>query len=72
MRVGLPVLALLLVAGCANGARDVDYTPDRGISADIDATHARGSTDINPGVTETGEPLGAIPWQIDERHQPAR
>jgi hypothetical protein len=71
-RIGLPLLLLLLGAACSGGARDVDYPRDRGISADIGAAHQRGSTAINPGMTEAGEPLGAIPWQLDERHQPMR
>jgi hypothetical protein len=72
MRIAMPLLALLLAAGCAEGARDVDYPPERGISADIGAAHSRGSGSLNPGVTERSEPLGALPWQLNERHQPER
>lgn len=63
--------ALALLAGCAGGAREVDYPPERGISADIAATHFSGASSIYPGmdVNAVSEPLGAIPWQLGERHQ---
>lgn len=65
--------ALALLAGCAGagGARDVDYTPDRGISADIAASHSQGPSSLYPGIsgTATDEPLGALPWDLGERHQ---
>ncbi len=61
--------ALVLLAGCTGGARDVDYTPERGISADIAASHYAGPTSLYPGGFERGEPLGLVPWQTDERHQ---
>jgi hypothetical protein len=64
--------ALCLLAGCTGGARDVDYTPERGISADIAASHSPGSGSLYPGMSGTGdsgEPLGLLPWQIGERHQ---
>lgn len=64
--------AALLVAGCARAAQDVDYSRERAISSDIGATLNRGSTAVQPGVTSAGEPIGAIPWEMDERHQPAR
>jgi hypothetical protein len=62
--------ALVLLAACASsgGARDVDYTQERGISADIAATHAEGASSLDRGETVTGEPLGAMPWTLDERH----
>ncbi|MGO8918726.1 MAG: hypothetical protein ACLQJR_22735 [Stellaceae bacterium] len=61
--------ALVALAGCAGtgGARDVDYTPERGISADIAASHT-GPGALDRGETFTGEPIGAIPWTADERH----
>ncbi len=59
---------LVLVVGCAEGARDIDYTPERGISADIAASHATGPTSLDRGETVGGEPVGAIPWTDDWRH----
>ncbi len=64
---GAAVLALL--AGCSGGAREVDYPPERGISADIAASQYSGPTSLYPGMNESGEPFGVIPWQIGERHQ---
>lgn len=61
--------ALLLLAGCTGGARDVDYTQERGISADIAASRYAGPTSLYPGMNENGEPLGLVPWQLGERHQ---
>jgi hypothetical protein len=60
--------AVILVSACEQGARDVDYPPSRGISADIDATHSQGASALYPGMTVHGEPLGAFPWRLDERH----
>jgi hypothetical protein len=64
--------ALFLLAGCSGGARDVDYTPDRGISADIAASHSPGSGSLSPGMSgiseSSNEPLGLLPWEIGERH----
>jgi hypothetical protein len=60
----LAVLAVL--GGCA---RDIDYPPDRGISADIDASRYSGASSLYPGMSERSEPLGVFPWQIDARHQ---
>ena len=61
---------LVLIAACASsgGARDVDYTQERGISADIAASHADGPSSVDHGETVTGEPYGAMPWTADERH----
>jgi hypothetical protein len=65
--------ALALLAGCAGGAREVDYPPERGISADIAATHYAGASSLYPGMDVSAgngsEPLGVIPWQLGERHQ---
>jgi hypothetical protein len=66
----VPALAVLITLGaCGGGARDVDYRPSRGISSDIDATHASGSTSFMKGRTTYVEPLGDMPWLTDERHQ---
>jgi hypothetical protein len=58
--------AMTVLAGCA---QDIDYPPDRGISADIDASRYSGASSLYPGMSERSEPLGVFPWQIDERHQ---
>jgi hypothetical protein len=58
-------IALLLLAGCASDARDVDYTAQRAISADIDASYFRGATNTFPGLSSHDEPIGAYSWQLD-------
>ena len=69
MKEWLAALALLAaLAGCGGGARDVDYSQERGISADIAATHATGPTSAMGGRTISGEPVGSIPWTASERH----
>lgn len=68
MRVPGLLLLLALLPACSGGARDVDYPPERGISADIAASHASGATSTYLGRTIGGEPLGAFPWTLDERH----
>jgi hypothetical protein len=63
---------LALLAGCSGGAREVDYPPGRGISADVAAGQPQGSTSLYPGMNigaGATEPLGALPWQLGERHQ---
>jgi len=64
-----PLALLAALAGCGGGARDVDYPPERGISADIAATHATGANSSDLGRTLTGEPYGSIPWTASERHE---
>lgn len=59
---------LVAIAGCG-GARDVDYRPSRGISADIDATYQTGATTLMRGRTTRTEPYGSFPWQLDQRHE---
>jgi hypothetical protein len=63
-RSRLPVLigAFLLVGAC-DGARDIDYSHSRAISADIAATHDEGATSLRHATTTEGEPVGSIPWQ---------
>ncbi len=69
MRRLVPLAVLALLAACEGGARDVDYSQERGISADIAATYATGPTSMqNYGETVTGEPYGSIPWTAGERH----
>lgn len=64
--LALVAAVLSLAAGCDIGAREVDYRPSRGISADIAASHATGATSTIRGRTTEGEPVGAIPWQADQ------
>jgi len=59
------ILTLLATAAC----QSPDYGPSisRGISDDIAASRAIGPTAQTPGMTEAGEPLGALPWNLGER-----
>jgi hypothetical protein len=63
------IVGMLIAIGGCDGARDVDYSPSRGISADIDATYETGATALMRGRTTQSEPYGSMPWQLDERHQ---
>ena len=58
------------LAGCSVGARDIDYSPQRAYSADIDAALNHGPTAAQPGQVAREEPIGAIPYASNERHQP--
>ena len=69
--MGVGGLCLLALAACDGGARSVDYPPERATSSDIGATLNTGPTAAHPGITSSGEPIGALPWEINERHQPA-
>jgi hypothetical protein len=71
MSPSIAALAVLTVlAGCA---ADIDYPPERGISADIDASRYGGASSLYPGMTERSEPFGVFPWQLgDDRNQRAR
>jgi len=61
-----PLVMLALLAGCAGGATDVEYTPQRSISADIDASHLRGSTGNYPGIGGRTESVDVIPWRLGD------
>jgi hypothetical protein len=64
----LPALiAALFLVGACNGARDVDYSRSRSISADIAASREEGSTSRAHATTTQGEPVGSIPWQMRDR-----
>lgn len=66
----IPVLMAVMataLAACDIGARDVDYTPQRAYSADIDAALNHGPTAANPGIMAREEPIGAIPWHSTDR-----
>ncbi|HLJ62732.1 MAG TPA: hypothetical protein VKT70_01410 [Stellaceae bacterium] len=68
-----PILLIgALLASCSGGAREVDYSRDRTISQDIESTHNQGPVSATPGLNLRHEPLGAIPWVLDERHQDRR
>jgi hypothetical protein len=60
--------ALLAAAGCSQGARDVEYTPARAISADIDASRQIGPTPRTRGQMLRDEPYDALPWELDRGH----
>lgn len=59
------VCTLFATAACHN----VEYGPSisRGISDDIDVARNIGPTGQMPGMTQAGEPLGALPWNLGER-----
>jgi len=61
------LIAAHFLVGACNGARDVDYSRSRAISADIAATQEEGSTSRWHARTTAGEPIGSIPWQIRDR-----
>jgi hypothetical protein len=53
----------LVLVGCS-GAADSDYSQQRGISSDISASLSHGPTAAKPGMMGSGEPLGALPWEL--------
>ena len=65
----LPTLigALFVLGACGDGARDVDYSRSRAISADIGAAREEGSTSRSHATTTQGEPVGSIPWHMRDR-----
>jgi hypothetical protein len=68
----LAVIGVAAIAGCAMGAGEVDYPPERGISADIGAAHQSSPQLLQRGQIEHDEPSDAFPWQLDEGHQTPR
>jgi hypothetical protein len=65
----IPLAVLAVLTACVGGARDVDYSQERGISADIAATYATGPNSLQShGESLSGEPYGAVPWAAGERH----
>ena len=68
----LTTLLVAMLAGCGIGARDINYSRDRAISDDIAATYQIGPNGNYPGRARQNQPLGAFPWQLDERHQTGR
>jgi hypothetical protein len=59
----------LLLVGCDIGARQVDYSPQRAFTADIDASLHHGPTASKPGMLGTEEPMGALPWELGGSRQ---
>jgi len=57
------------LAGCDGGGREVDFTPQRAISSDIDASLNHGPTASSPGMSTSEEPQGAFPWDIGQSRQ---
>ena len=57
------------LVGCEGGAREVDFTPQRAISSDIDASLNHGPTASTPGMSSSEEPQGAFPWDIGQSRQ---
>jgi hypothetical protein len=68
-RMVIVVLGAAALAACQNGAREVDYTPQRAISSDIDASLNHGPTASKPGMSSNEEPQGAFPWDIGQSRQ---
>jgi hypothetical protein len=68
-RMLIVALGAAALAGCQNGAREVDYTPQRAISSDIDASLNHGPTASKPGMSSSEEPLGVFPWDIGQSRQ---
>jgi len=64
------VIAAAALGGCSIGARDIDYSRDRAISQDIDASHQTSSPLLKHGQIQHDEPRGSLPWELDARHQP--
>lgn len=65
----LLALAATTLGGCSEiAARDVDYSPQRAFSADIAASLDKGPTASHPGINGRNAPIGALPWEIGERH----
>jgi tRNA G37 N-methylase TrmD len=58
------IIGVLALGGCDTGAREVELSPQRNYSADINAALNHGPTTGKPGMVSTGEPLGAMPWEI--------
>ena len=63
------IIGTLLLVGCGTGAREVDYSPQRGYSADIDASLNHGPTSSKPGMLGSMEPVGAFPWDMGNSRQ---
>ena len=63
--VVLAVLAGVTGALAGRAGPDIDYSPSRAISADIDAVHDTGPTSLYPGEAPRDEPNGAFPWRIE-------
>ena len=63
------IVGALLLVGCDSSPHEVDYTPQRAFSADIDASLNHGPTASKPGMVGTQEPIGALPWEIGGNRQ---
>lgn len=63
------IIGVALLVGCAGGAREVDYSPQRNYTADIDASLHHGPTAAKPGMVGAEEPIGAFPWEIGGSRQ---
>ena len=63
------IMSALLLTGCGTGAREVDYSPQRSYSADIDASRDHGPTSSKPGMLDSQEPVGAFPWEMGNSRQ---
>jgi len=65
----MAIIATLALGGCDIGGREVDQSPQRNYSADINAALNHGPTSSKPGMNTTGEPIGAMPWEMGNSRQ---
>jgi hypothetical protein len=65
----LVVMTALAMTACSNSASDVDYSRDRAIGTDIDASLDHGPTAAQPGAEER---IGTAPHEADEGNDPYR
>jgi hypothetical protein len=56
--------ALTVLWGCAS---NVDVSPSRAISQDVNATHQLGPTSLRPGQSKTEGTIEPPPWRLEER-----
>jgi hypothetical protein len=63
------MIGVLALLGCSTGAREVDYSPQRAYSSDIDSSLNHGPTSSKPGMVDSEEPTGAFPWDIGSSRQ---
>ncbi len=69
MKLQTQALLLLVaasLAGCAFGAREVEFPPERGYSADIAASLNHGPTAAGLASSAARSRSARFPWQIGE------
>jgi hypothetical protein len=66
LKVCVCAAVLSQLCGCAS---NVDVSPSRAISQDINATHQLGPTSLRPGQSKTEGTIEPPPWRLEERQQ---